>query len=86
MEGLNRGLPKLGIGKSSKVNRLRAEQENKLCFCRTSKVDSVHSKDCGTENDCADIDKKCLCRGILSKVEGNVDLNSTRELLKKLDL
>lgn len=30
LEGLNRGLPKLGIGKKSKGNRMIAEQEREI--------------------------------------------------------
>lgn len=92
LEGLNRGLPRLGIGKSSKVNRLRAEQENNKngCLCRTSEIKCCANQDSSrTENDCGDVvDRKCLCSGIVShnKVEGGVDLKSTRELLQKLDL
>lgn len=87
LEGLNRGLPRLGIGKSSKVNRMRAEQE-KQCLCRTAKRNGcVDGKNHRTESDCGDVvDKKCLCRGVVNRVEGVIDLKSTRELLKKLDL
>lgn len=34
LEGLNRGLPKLGIGKKSKRNRMVAEQERQLSALR----------------------------------------------------
>lgn len=34
LEGLNRGLPKLGIGKKSKRNRMVAEQEQELSMLR----------------------------------------------------
>lgn len=42
LEGLNKGLPRLGIGKSSKVNRMLKEQEaksscdDKKCLCNGS--------------------------------------------------
>lgn len=91
LEGLNRGLPRLGIGKSSKVNRMRAEQE-KQCLCRTSQINGCLNRENNhrTESDCVDdvVDKKCLCRGVVDnkRVGGGVDLKSTRKLLKKLDL
>lgn len=42
LEGLNRGLPKLGIGKSSRVNRMLSEINSKCntkdnCSCQCSK-------------------------------------------------
>lgn len=74
------------------MNRLRAEQESRNgCLCRTSKADSCTKSvrcDERTEGDSDDVlDKKCLCNGVVSnKTECNVDLKTTRELLKKLDL
>lgn len=86
MEGLNRGLPRLGIGKSSKVNRLRAEQDNKSCLCRTSQANGCVGETCHrTESDCDNTDRKCLCNGIVNK-DHSVDLKSTRELLKQMEL
>lgn len=82
LEGLNRGLPRLGIGKSSKVNRMRAEQVQKNgCMCRTKNSGCTHYS-------CDDVvDKRCLCGGIIkNKVDSTVDLNTTRQLLKTLDL
>lgn len=89
LEGLNRGLPRLGIGKSSKVNRLRAEQgERNACLCRT-----CSKKFCGCTQESVDrtesddvIDKKCLCGGVVNKIDCKIDLKSTRELLNKLEL
>lgn len=84
LEGLNRGLPKLGIGKSSKVSRMRAvahKQINTSYLCRCIQKDTIVR----TEDDV--IDKKCLCGGFVNKNECNgVDLTSTRKLLKELDL
>lgn len=36
LEGLNRGLPKLGIGKSSRVKRLLAENDEKTNNCKSN--------------------------------------------------
>lgn len=50
LEGLNKGLPRLGIGKSSKVKRILQEnerktngckgKENSTCLCNSSKSDN----------------------------------------------
>ncbi|XP_072384281.1 cytoplasmic tRNA 2-thiolation protein 1 [Diabrotica undecimpunctata] len=52
LEGLNKGLPRLGIGKSSKVKRILKENEEK--------ANKTYIKDdqCGDSED-----KKCLCSG-----------------------
>lgn len=36
LEGLNRGLPRLGIGKSSRAKRIMAETSKKSCDCNES--------------------------------------------------
>lgn len=47
LEGLNRGLPKLGIGKSSRVNRLIAENDKKVESCNKG----VCKNNCSKIND-----------------------------------
>lgn len=62
LEGLNKGLPKLGIGKSSKVKRILQENEKKNNCCSTNK-----NKTCENVSNESNIDnvgdKKCLCNG-----------------------
>lgn len=47
LEGLNRGLPKLGIGKSSKAKRMLEEHKNKKC----NSTECCNSKFCCKSND-----------------------------------
>ncbi|XP_056640109.1 cytoplasmic tRNA 2-thiolation protein 1 [Diorhabda sublineata] len=52
LEGLNKGLPRLGVGKSSKVRRILKEHENKGISTGTNQENCVDRED-----------KKCLCSG-----------------------
>lgn len=85
LEGLNRGLPRLGIGKSSRVKRLIAENDKKqhvgCCSASNVRCQSGISE----EHDVIDddiVDRKCLCRGI----NKGIDLNGATKLIKNLSL
>lgn len=41
LEGLNRGLPRLGIGKTSKVKKLMAANQNNECNCAKQKCNDL---------------------------------------------
>lgn len=64
LEGLNKGLPRLGIGKSSKVKRILQENEKKNARCCSSNKSKTCRGSVSNETNIEDIgDKKCLCNG-----------------------
>ncbi|KAJ8917784.1 hypothetical protein NQ315_010690 [Exocentrus adspersus] len=62
LEGLNKGLPRLGIGKSSKVKRILQENEKKQQCCSSSTEKC--SKATSIKNDVEDMGKDSLCNGV----------------------
>lgn len=64
LEGLNKGLPKLGIGKSSKVKRILEENEKKNNQCCSANKNKTCRGTVNNKINVEDIeDKKCLCNG-----------------------
>lgn len=59
LEGLNRGLPKLGIGKSSKAKRILAEDNNKHIKCSEIGLNQC----CQSNKNSTTTDKSCMCNG-----------------------
>lgn len=55
LEGLNKGLPKLGIGKSSKAKKILQENEEK------NNSYSIESKRDNANTSCLSKNRKCLC-------------------------
>lgn len=97
LEGLNRGLPRLGIGKSSKVKKMLAAQDTPSTSSRDLKFEnSNHTKNGLTENGtpnkeeeelaCENTDRKCLCRGTVTPSAQNNELSVTKQLIQELEL
>lgn len=91
LEGLNRGLPRLGIGKSSKIKKMLAANNTPSNSTTNLKYDgSDHTNNEAINREekmCDNTDRKCLCRGPLTTTSGrNSELNKTRELIKQLEL
>ncbi|KAJ8960015.1 hypothetical protein NQ318_009451 [Aromia moschata] len=62
LEGLNKGLPRLGIGKSSKVKRILEQNKQKNAMCsntETGQTCTTLDKSIIEQNE----DKKCICNG-----------------------
>lgn len=96
LEGLNRGLPRLGIGKSSKVKKMLAANNmpsesttnlNKNCsnHVRNGLTENVADQE-KEEFICDNTDRKCLCRGTVTPSERNSELSITKQLLQQLEL
>lgn len=96
LEGLNRGLPRLGIGKTSKIKKYLAENSTNSHSVDEASCSTTTTTSCNiTENQEEEEDKpscdntqdrKCLCRGALKASPKNNELSITKQLIRELEL
>ncbi|CAH1798254.1 unnamed protein product [Owenia fusiformis] len=86
LEGLNKGLPKLGIGKPHKIRKQAAEEESrKATQSQIDSVEGVHNHDNPSDSNIQGACKSCNCTKATlvdgletKKMEGQIESNKTR--------